>query len=61
MVGKLLFAVTTIRTDISYSVGMLSRYLSKPTEKHIQSAKHVLRYLKGSIDISHHYNGDSSL
>ncbi|CUM47093.1 unnamed protein product [Debaryomyces tyrocola] len=27
----------------------------------MKRAKHVLRYLKGTQDIGHHYNGDSSL
>lgn len=61
LVGKLLFAATTVRTDISYVVGMLSRYLSKPTEKHMKCAKHVLRYLKGTQDVGHNYKRDSRL
>ena len=61
LVGKLLFGATTVRTDISYAVGMLSRYLAKPTEKHMKCAKHVLRYLKGTQDVGHNYNRDSRL
>ncbi|KRZ98232.1 uncharacterized protein AC631_06008 [Debaryomyces fabryi] len=61
LVGKLLFAATTVRTDISYAVGMLSRHLAKPTELHMKCAKHVLRYLKGTQDTGHHYTGDGSL
>ena len=61
LVGKLLFAATTVRTDISYAVGMLSRYLSKPTEKHMKGAKHVLRYLKGTQNMGHNYNNDEKL
>ena len=61
LVGKLLFASTTVRTDIAYAVGILSRHLAKPSEIHMKCAKHVLRYLKGTQDIGHHYTGDSSL
>ena len=61
LVGKLLFASTTVRTDIAYAVGILSRHLAKPSEMHMKCAKHVLRYLKGTQDIGHHYTGDSSL
>ena len=61
LVGKLLFAFTTVRTDIAYAVGILSRHLAKPSEMHMKCAKHVLIYLKGTQDIGHHYTGDSSL
>ena len=40
------------RPDISYIVSRLSQYLDKPTPIHLTGAKHVLRYLKGSISQS---------
>jgi hypothetical protein len=49
LVGCLLF-VTITRPSISYSVGCVSRYLSKPRQTHMTAAKNILRYLKGTIN-----------
>ncbi|XP_014522926.1 uncharacterized protein LOC106779347 [Vigna radiata var. radiata] len=40
------------RPDISYRVGILSRYMSEPKQTHLLAAKHILRYLKGTINYS---------
>ncbi|KAG7815801.1 hypothetical protein KL909_005450, partial [Ogataea angusta] len=50
MVGKLLFAANTDRPDITFTVVKLSRYLKQPSQNHLSIAKHVLRYLKGTIN-----------
>lgn len=42
--------ITNTRPDLQYAVSMLSRYMSKPTLLHLQAAKRVLRYLKGTMD-----------
>lgn len=55
LVGKLLFAATAARTDVSYAIGMLNWHLTAPTDDHMKFAKH-LRNLKGT-----HYTGDGSL
>ena len=36
----------------------LSRYLHRPGEKHLQAAKHVLRYLKGTVELGIKYTRD---
>ena len=38
------------RPDICYAVTKLSQHMSKPTKAHLSMAKHVLRYLKGTLD-----------
>ncbi|WVY89158.1 hypothetical protein V8G54_034672 [Vigna mungo] len=38
------------RPDINYGVGLLSRFMNEPKQSHMSVAKHVLRYLKGTID-----------
>ena len=39
------------RLDLCYVVTKLSQYMSKPTKAHLDLAKHVLRYLKGTMNI----------
>jgi hypothetical protein len=51
IVGSLLYLAVNTRPDISFAVGMLSRFMSAPTHRHMQAAKHVLRYLKGTIEL----------
>ncbi|EEQ39270.1 hypothetical protein CLUG_03398 [Clavispora lusitaniae ATCC 42720] len=48
IVGKLLYAANTVRYDINYIVSKLSRYFASPKVKHMDAAKRVLRYLKGT-------------
>ncbi len=43
-----MFASIVVRIDIAYAVNRLSQYLSEPHKIHLQAAKHVLRYLRGS-------------
>ena len=50
LVGSLIYAATSTRPDISFVVSRLSQYLSAPQNKHMVMAKHVLRYLKGTLD-----------
>ncbi|XP_017431882.1 secreted RxLR effector protein 161-like [Vigna angularis] len=47
IVGSLMY-LTATRPDIMFSVSLISRYMSKPTELHLQAAKRILRYLKGT-------------
>ena len=50
LVGCLIYIMTCTRPDLSFSVSVLARKMSAPSEKDWQAAKDVLRYLKGSID-----------
>ncbi|KAL4557147.1 hypothetical protein LXL04_035319 [Taraxacum kok-saghyz] len=48
LVGKLNFLVHT-RPDIAFTTQFLSQFNHKPTQKHIEAALHVLKYLQGTI------------
>ncbi|GAU48606.1 hypothetical protein TSUD_327180 [Trifolium subterraneum] len=48
IVGSLMY-LTATRPDIMFSVSIISRYMSKPTELHLQAAKRILRYVKGTV------------
>jgi len=50
LVGSLMY-MTATRPDLMYVVCLLSRFMSTPTELHLQAAKKVLRYLKGTINL----------
>jgi hypothetical protein len=43
-----MWAATQSRPDISYATSVLARYLRKPTDEHMNAAKRVLCYLKGT-------------
>ncbi|WVZ20115.1 hypothetical protein V8G54_007437 [Vigna mungo] len=47
IVGSLRY-ICNSKPDISYGVGLLSRFMNEPRTSHMAAAKHVLRYLKGT-------------
>ncbi|KAI3498732.1 hypothetical protein L1887_09191 [Cichorium endivia] len=49
LVGSLRY-LTHSRPDLSYSVGIVSRYMETPKESHLKAVKHILRYIKGTVD-----------
>ena len=48
IVGSLIYLMTCTRPDICYVVSVLSQYMAKPTMAHLNLAKNVLKYLKGT-------------
>ena len=50
LVGSLIYVMTCTRPDLCYIVTKLSQNMTNPTTTHLTMAKHVLRYLKGTID-----------
>ena len=51
IVGSLIYVMTCTRPDLCYIVTKLSQNKSNPTKAHLSMAKHVLCYLKGTINI----------
>ncbi|XP_017441173.1 secreted RxLR effector protein 161-like [Vigna angularis] len=47
MVGNLRYLCNT-RPDLSYNVGVISRYMQSLRISHLNAAKRILRYLKGT-------------
>ena len=58
LIGGLRYLVHT-RPDIAFSVGIVSRYMEKPTMMHMTAAKRILRYVKGAIDFGLVYTQNS--
>jgi hypothetical protein len=48
--------LTTTRLDISFAIGIISRFTQKPCEEHLCVAKRVLRYLKGTQNFGLKYS-----
>ena len=47
LIGSLLY-LTATRPDILFVVSLLSRFMHSPRDKHLTTAKRVLRYIKGT-------------
>ena len=45
-----LIYLTLTRPDISYPVGVVSRYMSNPKKPHLDAVKRILKYIKGTIN-----------
>ena len=60
VVGSLMYLAVTTRPDIAYAARVLARFNSNPGLAHWQAAKHVLRYLKGTMDHSIIYQPSDS-
>ncbi|KAL6346399.1 hypothetical protein AAG906_033195 [Vitis piasezkii] len=50
LIGSLMY-ITATRPDLMYVVCLLSRYMANPLDLHMQAAKRVLRYLKGTVEL----------
>ena len=48
--------LTKTRPDICFDVNTLSQYLVQPRWIHLVAAKHVMIYLKGTIDFGLYYD-----
>ena len=58
IVGSLMYLYQWTRPDLGFAVTFLSRYLHKPGVKHLQVAKHTLRYVKGTSHLGIRYTRD---
>ena len=56
IVGSVQYMASTTRPDVAHAVNQLARQLAAPTTTHMTAAKHVLRYLRGTIHQCLQYN-----
>jgi hypothetical protein len=52
-----MYAMVCTRPDIAQSVGVLSRYMSKPGKEHWTTIKRVFRYWRGTASYGLCYQG----
>jgi Reverse transcriptase (RNA-dependent DNA polymerase) len=50
-ISELMLAAIATRPDIMFAVSQLSSYNSNPCQRHLAATKHVLGYLKGTINL----------
>ena len=55
MIGSLMY-LTNTRPDICFAVNTLSQFLTDLRNVHLIAAKHVLRYLRGTVDYGLKYD-----
>ncbi|KAL8089889.1 hypothetical protein AgCh_039374 [Apium graveolens] len=58
LVGGLRYLAHT-RPDISYVVGMVSRFMERPTVQHLNAVKQILRYISGTLEFGLTYAENS--
>lgn len=51
-VGSLMYAMIGSRPDIAYAVGLVSRFMSAPGEEHWNAVKWLMRYIRGTTELS---------
>ncbi|XP_062119229.1 secreted RxLR effector protein 161-like [Humulus lupulus] len=57
-VGSMMYAMIITRSDIAYGIGLVSRFMRKPSPEHWKAAKWLLRYLKTSSQLKLKYCKD---
>ena len=58
-ISALMYLANCTRPDITFSINLLARYNSAPTKRHWNVIKHILRYLRGTSDMSLYYSKES--
>jgi hypothetical protein len=60
LIGSLMYLVNT-RPDICFAVNTLSQFMVESRQEHWVTAKHVLRYLRGTFEYRLRYLGDGEV
>ena len=59
LIGSLMYLSCATRPDISMAVNSCAQFMTNPGPTHIEAAKHVLRYLKGTRTVGLSYGNAS--
>ncbi|XP_057803270.1 uncharacterized mitochondrial protein AtMg00810-like [Salvia miltiorrhiza] len=59
IIGSLLY-LTASRPDIAFAVGVCARFQSDPKDAHMDAAKYILRYIKGTPNVGLWYPVDDN-
>lgn len=49
-VGSLIYLAVATRPDIAFAVGVVSRFLERPTAAHVNAIKRIMKYIKATLD-----------
>ena len=60
MIGSLMY-LTNTRPDICFAMNTLSQFLTDPRHVHLIAAKHILRYLRGTINYGIKYEENQNI
>ena len=60
MIGSLMYLMNT-RPDICFAVNTLSQLLTDPRNVHLIAAKHIPRYLRGTVDYGCKYESNQKI
>ncbi|XP_030959224.1 secreted RxLR effector protein 161-like [Quercus lobata] len=60
MIGCLLYLIVS-RPDITFSVGVCSRFQSNPKISHLNTGKRIIKHVSGTCDYGLFYNKESNL
>ena len=55
-----MYLINWTRPDIAFVVNLLARHSSAPTKRHWNGVKHLLRYLKGTVDLGLYFPYNSN-
>jgi hypothetical protein len=61
IIGSIIFGFTHCRLDLAFPVGVLTRVMHAPSEKHLRQLMDLLRYINGTISWGLNYYRDSTL
>jgi hypothetical protein len=51
-IGSIMYLAINTQPDLSYTIHILSRFMSDPGIDHWQALKHLLQYIKGTVHYS---------
>ncbi|XP_062100983.1 secreted RxLR effector protein 161-like [Humulus lupulus] len=54
----MMYAMISTRPNVVCGIGLLSRFMSKPSPEHWKAVKWLLRYETGSIEVVGYYDSD---